>query len=360
MSTVAPRTEVDDLAADRRVPATAANELADRRKDIDEKQTWVAGLLADTGCEELLVLSRRTSPGDQRRTARGVLDPAELPAVYFSPIARIISANVDSSRLFDEELNGLGFQLKEWSWYAGRERLLAISAMAASSHPIPADHLQDLLGEQMRQAASPALTVRAGMPAGPGRLVSHALEATCRTLSQGETGGSGEARSAIGSCIVGQRRSTSRSPPTALARIARRDSLPCRSNRAVRSWPAARRLSVRGQPHSEFRQAAGRSAKEHGVATRVRHLHGQHLARRHRFGSSEPGTPHLPGQHGGRVEAGARRDSKSRARSCIEQSFRPGRRNRIIASRRLGDRLDSAAGAAMAGHICGSGSRARR
>src|SRR5262249_31924616 len=127
MSTVAPRTEVDDLAADRRVPATSANELADRRKDIDQKQAWVAGLLADTGWEGLLVLEPENFTWlTSGATARGVLDPREMPAVYFSADQRwIISANVDSQRLFDEELNGLGFQLKEWSWYAGREQLLA-------------------------------------------------------------------------------------------------------------------------------------------------------------------------------------------------------------------------------------------
>ena len=36
----------------------------------------------------------------------------------------VLSSNVDSQRLFDEELDGLGFQLKEWPWHWGREQLL--------------------------------------------------------------------------------------------------------------------------------------------------------------------------------------------------------------------------------------------
>ena len=37
----------------------------------------------------------------------------------------IITSNVDSQRLFDEELDGLGFQLKEWPWHWGRGQLIA-------------------------------------------------------------------------------------------------------------------------------------------------------------------------------------------------------------------------------------------
>src|SRR5258708_3767685 len=127
MSTVAPRSEITEVVPGPRVPATSANELADRRKDIDQKQSWVAGLLADSGCEGLLALEPENfSWLTSGAMARGVLDGRELPAVYFSADQRwIISANADSQRLFDEELDGLGFQLKEWPWYAGREQLIA-------------------------------------------------------------------------------------------------------------------------------------------------------------------------------------------------------------------------------------------
>ena len=36
-----------------------------------------------------------------------------------------MASNVDSQRLFDEEVDGLGFQLKEWPWHWGRDQLLA-------------------------------------------------------------------------------------------------------------------------------------------------------------------------------------------------------------------------------------------
>src|SRR5207249_2599999 len=59
-------------------------------------------------------------------TARGILDPASAPAVYCTAEGRwLIASNIDSQRIFDEDIDGLGFQLKEWPWHWGREQFLA-------------------------------------------------------------------------------------------------------------------------------------------------------------------------------------------------------------------------------------------
>src|SRR5712692_661555 len=99
---------------------------SDRRADIDAKQARVATLLQEIGCEGLLLLEP-TNFGwlTSGAAARGVLNPEESPVLYFSADQRwALCSNVDSQRLFDEELNGLGFQLKEWPWHWGREQLL--------------------------------------------------------------------------------------------------------------------------------------------------------------------------------------------------------------------------------------------
>src|SRR5262249_45028102 len=106
--------------------AIKAVSAPDRRSDIDAKQTLVAGLLREAGCGGVVGLE----PEDFAwltggAAARGILDPGELPALYVSPEGRwVLSGNVDSQRLFDEELDGLGFQLKEWPWHWGRQQLL--------------------------------------------------------------------------------------------------------------------------------------------------------------------------------------------------------------------------------------------
>src|SRR5208282_5354605 len=122
-----------DSVADSLTPQTEATsdsrvDLAtDRRSDVDAKQARVAALLAEVGCEGLLVFEPENLAWlTSGATARGILDPAAQPALYFSAEQRwLLCSNVDSQRLFDEEIDGLGFQLKEWPWHWGREQLLA-------------------------------------------------------------------------------------------------------------------------------------------------------------------------------------------------------------------------------------------
>src|SRR6185369_7429554 len=91
----------------------------DRRADIESKQSWIAGVLQDIGCDGLLVLEEEnfswlTGGG----SARGIYDKDSMPGLYVSSEGRwLLCSNVDSQRLFDEEIDGLGFQLKEWPWH---------------------------------------------------------------------------------------------------------------------------------------------------------------------------------------------------------------------------------------------------
>jgi Xaa-Pro aminopeptidase len=167
----------------------SADATLDRRADIEAKMGRVADLLKEVNCEGLLVLEPEnfawlTSGG----TGRGVLDPAQAPALYCNGEQRwVIASNADSQRLFDEELDGLGFQLKEWPWHWGREQFLAdlcqgrqvASDRAFGSTQSVAERLPHLRRRMTpyEQACFRVL----------GQIVSHALEATCRTLSPGET-----------------------------------------------------------------------------------------------------------------------------------------------------------------------------
>src|SRR6266511_3280137 len=94
----------------------------DRRADIDGKMTQVAALLEELGCAGLLLLDQDNLGWlTSGACARGVLDPRDLPGIYCNGDARwVLCANLDSQRLFDEELDGLGFQLKEWPYHWGR------------------------------------------------------------------------------------------------------------------------------------------------------------------------------------------------------------------------------------------------
>src|SRR5262245_734165 len=91
----------------------------DRRADLDAKQGRLGLFLQEIGCDGLLILDPDNfawlSSGG---VARGIRDTAEMPALYFSAEGRwLLASNADSQRLFDEEVDGLGFQLKEWPWH---------------------------------------------------------------------------------------------------------------------------------------------------------------------------------------------------------------------------------------------------
>src|SRR5262249_4062270 len=104
------------------LPEVSRTTPSDRLGDIDAKQARIIALLQEIKGEVLLV----RDSDDAARVARGILEPNEMPAIYFNPEGRwVLCSNVDSQRLFDEELDGLGFQLKEWPWHWGRAQLLA-------------------------------------------------------------------------------------------------------------------------------------------------------------------------------------------------------------------------------------------
>ncbi len=162
---------------------------SDRRADIDGKHAQLVTLLEEVKCEGLLLLepenfSSLTAGG----VARGLSDDAQMPALYFSPEGRwVLSSSVDSQRLFDEEVDGLGFQLKEWPWHWGRAQLLADLCQGrhiACDLPLNGcKGVADRLAKLRRNLTPYEHACYRAL----GQIVSHALEASCRTLAVGET-----------------------------------------------------------------------------------------------------------------------------------------------------------------------------
>jgi Xaa-Pro aminopeptidase len=162
---------------------------ADRRADLENKQSQVANLLREIGCAGLLVLDPDNFAWlSSGAAARGVLDPAALPALYYSPDQRwLIASNTDSQRLFDEELDGLGFQLKQWPWHGDREQLLAdLCHGRAVACDAPRAGLKPV-GEPLRRWRRVLSVYEQACLSTLGEIVSHALEATCRSLNPNDT-----------------------------------------------------------------------------------------------------------------------------------------------------------------------------
>jgi hypothetical protein len=116
------------------------------------------------------------------------MDPAGHPALYYNHDGRwVICSNADSQRLFDEELDGLGFQIKEWPWHLGRQQLLtdlcqgkAVACDQSLENTKPVGNR--LLIDRRQMSEYDRACYRA-----LGQIVTHAIEATGRTLSPGET-----------------------------------------------------------------------------------------------------------------------------------------------------------------------------
>ena len=163
--------------------------LAPRRADVDAKQAALSRLLTEIGCEAaVLVVPAHVAWFTGGLTTRGLIADTERPGIYTNGRQRwLICSNVDTQRLFDEELDGLGFQMKEWQWLAGRAGLLG-DLMAhkkiAVDRPYPnMPMLSDKLRTELRQLSEFDQTRLATL----GRILTHALEATARSFRRGET-----------------------------------------------------------------------------------------------------------------------------------------------------------------------------
>jgi len=163
--------------------------VARRRADIDAKQAIVSRILGEMGCEAVVFLMpAHVAWFTGGMTVRGLIADGERPGIYTNGSQRwLICGNVDSQRLFDEDLDGLGFMLKEWQWGIGRAILLGdllAGKKVACDRPFPN---MPLINDKLRRELRPLLTGDRERYQSLGRSVAHALEATARALRPGDS-----------------------------------------------------------------------------------------------------------------------------------------------------------------------------
>lgn len=161
----------------------------ERADEVERRHALLAEHLANTGDDGLLIqrpsnFAWLTCGGENVRA--GTCET--IATLFVSRDARVVLCNsVDSGQLFDRQLNGLGFQLKERPWDESRDVLvqdLCRGRRLATDVPrnglrVADQELSDfrhVLGEREHTQLR-AL----------GRAVTHAVEATARTCRQGET-----------------------------------------------------------------------------------------------------------------------------------------------------------------------------
>ncbi len=195
LQTASDRPEEDSLPP---LPDPAADhgegEVALRRADVEEKQRRIAALLDATG-HDAVVLGRAdslawfTSGGD---LGQCLGSEAGSVLLFINRTSRaVVTDNVQSARVFEEELAGLGFQLKERPWYDDPSRIVAelghnkrvISDLGqcSCSSPWPRDP------DPLRALRRPLTSLERQRLRELGRTLALAVEATCRNFDRGET-----------------------------------------------------------------------------------------------------------------------------------------------------------------------------
>ena len=161
----------------------------DRLADIEHKHQRVSDFLKSNGFEGLLL----QHPVNFAWFTSGAICPqlsANEPtaAVFVSPDARlVVSNNVDSGEMFDKQLAGLGFLLKERSWTEPRQVLLDD---LCRGRKMASDSGFGQSADQSQRLASwrvPLRPVECARMKELGRVVAHAVEATARNVEPGQT-----------------------------------------------------------------------------------------------------------------------------------------------------------------------------
>ena len=163
-----------------------------RRQDIEEKHRRVIAFL-DANKLDAVILGRAdsvawfTSGGDFTVDLGTEMSTILL---FINRISRaVITDNVQSARVFEEELAGLGFQLKERGWHDDPARIVDELShnkrVACDLGPRTSPWAREVDG--LRALRHPLTTVERQRLRELGRTLTLAVEATCRNFIQGET-----------------------------------------------------------------------------------------------------------------------------------------------------------------------------
>ena len=161
----------------------------ERLEEIERKQRRVAEFLEENGFDGLLL----QRPGNfawftaGTESTRGE-STEPIAALFITRDARvIITSNTDTAQLFERELPGLGFQLKERPWHEPRQtlvedicrgRFVAGDTGAAGATDVD---------ERLRGFRLPLSAYECGRMRELGPLVAHAVEATARNCAAGSS-----------------------------------------------------------------------------------------------------------------------------------------------------------------------------
>ena len=167
-------------------------ELQRRREDVEEKHQRVRSFLDATGQDAVVLgladsVAWFTSGGDLGQMLGS--DQSSILLFVNRTSRAVVADNVQSSRVFEEELAGLGFQLKERPWYDDAHQVIAelchnkrvATDLGQTGYSLSRRESDALFNLRRRLTNLERQRLRE-----LGRTVSLAVEATCRNFDPGE------------------------------------------------------------------------------------------------------------------------------------------------------------------------------
>jgi len=165
-------------------------EVAGRRADVEAKHRRVVAFL-DAHDYDAVLLTRSdsiawiTSGGDLNRHLAA---ETAAVAVFVNRTTRAVLAdNVQSARVFEEEVAGLGFQLKERPWYQDSSRIIAELTHNRQTATDAYHPGLDFEPDKLRSLRTPLSLLERRNLRSLGATLALAVEATCRGFRPGET-----------------------------------------------------------------------------------------------------------------------------------------------------------------------------
>jgi Xaa-Pro aminopeptidase len=165
---------------------TAAPERFD---DVEYKHRRLAEFLAAHEYDALLLQKPEnfawvTSGGDCTRTGSKEV----TAALFITPGARVVvCSNIETGQLFDKEVSGLGFQLKERPWFEPKQLLLGDLCRGRKVASDTGFAGTKNVTCSLAPLRSPLTEIECERMRTLGRHVAHAVEATARGLEAGRT-----------------------------------------------------------------------------------------------------------------------------------------------------------------------------
>ena len=165
-------------------------ELCKRRRDVEEKHRRVNAYLDESGFDGVFLsraesLAWFTAGGDLARCLSSEIGAVSL---FVGRNCRAVLAdNVQSARVFEEELAGLGFVLKERPWHEDSSRM--ITQLTQNKKVASDDRREGLHYDPARLRALrwPMTLLERQWLRELGRTLTLTVEATCRNFHSGET-----------------------------------------------------------------------------------------------------------------------------------------------------------------------------